>query len=260
MINYDFEDKNVIVTGASMGLGKAIAEEFAKAHANVVIADLNIDEAEKTKEELAKYGSKISTYKLDVSKAEDVEKMINYVNDELGRIDVLVNNAGICVCEPVTVMDTNIIDKMIKVNLNGTIYGCKAVIPIMQKQHYGKIVNLSSIAAKLGQENTAVYAATKAGVLELTACLAREYAKDDININCVLPGIIRTPLWEHMLDEFTKGEVSKKDEVFASFTKGIPMGRPQDPVDIAKAVLFLCTDEAYNITAQNLGIDGGQTY
>jgi NAD(P)-dependent dehydrogenase (short-subunit alcohol dehydrogenase family) len=119
---------------------------------------------------------------------------------------------------------------------------------------------MSSIAAKLGSANISVYSATKAAVLELTACLAREYAKDNININCVLPGIIRTPLWEGMLDEMTNNDASKKDEVFSSFTSGIPMGRPQEPVDIANAVLFLCTEESSNITAQNLGVDGGQTY
>lgn len=105
-----------------------------------------------------------------------------------------------------------------------------------------------------------VYSLTKAGVLELTTCLAREYAKDNINVNCVLPGIIRTPLWENMLDELTQNDPSKKEEIFASFTKHISLGRPQEPKDIANAVLFLCCDEANNISAQNLGVNGGQTY
>lgn len=149
---------------------------------------------------------------------------------------------------------------MIKINLNGTVYGCKAVLPVMQKQHYGKIINMSSVAAKLGGANASVYSITKAGVLELTACLAREYAKDNININCVLPGIIRTPLWENMLNELTVGHEDQKDEVFTSFTKDIPLGRPQEAKDIANAVLFLASDDSNNITAQNLGVDGGQTY
>ena len=145
-------------------------------------------------------------------------------------------------------------------NLNGTFYFCKCVLPIMKKQRYGKVVNLSSIAAKLGSANASVYSATKAGVLELTACLAREYAEYDVNINCVLPGIIRTPLWNQMLVEMTEENHANKDAVFKSYTDTIPMKRPQEPVDIANAILFLCTDEASNITAQNLGIDGGQTY
>jgi NAD(P)-dependent dehydrogenase (short-subunit alcohol dehydrogenase family) len=260
MIKYDFENKNVIVTGAGKGLGKCIAEEFAKAGANVIIADLNSDDAKNVSNELSKYGTKILPYTIDVSKYDEFEKLINFVVNELGNIDILVNNAGICVSLPIVDMDVNISDKIVDINLNGTIYGCKAVLPQMQKQHYGKIVNMSSIAAKLGGANAAVYSATKAGVLELTACLAREYAQYNININCVLPGIIRTPLWENMLNEMTNNDESKKDEVFASFTKDIPLGKPQEPIDIANAVLFLCTEEANNITAQNLGVDGGQTY
>jgi len=260
VIQYDFTGKNVLVTGGSMGLGKAICETFSASHANVVILDINIEEANKTKEELEKYGNKVLAYQLDVSDYEEFEKIIREVKKELGRIDILVNNAGICKSLPLIYMDSKESERMVNVNLNGTINGCKAVLPVMVEQKYGKIINMSSMAAKAGSANSSVYSATKAGILELTACLAREYAKDNININCVLPGIIRTPLWENMLNEFTNNEESKKDELFASLTKDIPMGRPQEPEDIANAVLFLCTEEAKNITAQNLGVDGGQTY
>ena len=260
MINYDFRNKVTIITGGSMGIGKAIAEEFAKAHANIVIADINLDEANKTKTELLKYNTKIMTYKLDVSNYDEFQNMVSEIVNQMGHIDVLINNAGICESIPLIDMNVDSIDKMIKINLNGTIYGCKAVIPIMKKQKYGKIVNMSSVAAKLGSANSSVYSITKSGILELTACLAREYAKDNININCVLPGIIRTPLWENMLDDLSKNKGIEKDKVFSEFTKDIPLGRPQEAVDIAKTVLFLCTDEAMNITAQNLGVDGGQTY
>ena len=260
MIKYDFSGKNVIVTGASMGLGKAIALEFVKAKANVVIADLNIETANQTKEELSKYGTKVLAYQVDVSKANDFQNLVSAIENQWGRIDVLVNNAGICKSLPLIEMEDEDIDRMIKINLNGTVYGCKAVLPVMQKQHYGKIINMSSVAAKLGGANASVYSITKAGVLELTACLAREYAKDNININCVLPGIIRTPLWDNMLNELTVGHEDQKDEVFTSFTKDIPLGRPQEAKDIANAVLFLASDDSNNITAQNLGVDGGQTY
>lgn len=260
MINYDFRGKNVIVTGASMGLGYAIALEFVKAGASLIIADINLEEAEKAKEKLSQYGTRIETYKIDVSNYDEFLSLANYVENTFGSIDILVNNAGIFVAEMFNDMEIAKMDKLINVNLNGTVYGCRAVLPVMKKQQYGKVINISSIAAKLGGSGAAIYSATKAAVLELTACLAREYAKDNININCVLPGIIRTPLWEKALDEMTKGDISKKDTVFAQFTKDIPMGRPQEPVDIAKAVLFLCSEEASNITAQNLAIDGGHTY
>jgi NAD(P)-dependent dehydrogenase (short-subunit alcohol dehydrogenase family) len=260
MIKYDFKNKNVIVTGAANGLGKCVAEQFALAGANVVIADLNIEVAKEVATNLSKYNTKILPYKIDVSNYNEFEQMVNFTLKEFNTIDILINNAGICKSLSIEDMDIEISDKMVDINLNGTIYGCKAVLPYMKKQQYGKIVNLSSIAAKLGSANVSVYSATKAAVLELTACLAREYAAYNININCVLPGIIRTPLWENMLNEMTGNDESKKDDVFASFTNGIPKGVPQEPIDIANAILFLCTDEASNITAQNLGIDGGQTY
>lgn len=260
MIKFNFRGQRVIVTGGSMGLGKSIVEEFSRAGATVLIADLNLEEAKKAKKSLSKHPGKILVCQTDVSNYEDVEAMIEYAKDEMGGVDILVNNAGICECLPLISQDVRKIDQIIKVNLNGTLYGCRAVLPVMQQQGKGKIINMSSIAAKMGGAGAATYSATKAGVLELTACLAREYAKENITVNCICPGIIRTPLWEKMLDEFTAGDISKKDDVFASFTKDIPMGRPQEPVDIANAVLFLCSSEADNITAQNLGVDGGQTY
>ena len=156
MIKFDFENKNVIVTGASMGLGKAIA----KAKVNMVIADLNEEEALKTKVKLEVYGTKILTYTMDVSNYEAFEGLVDRTSKELGSIDILVNNAGIFVTELLVDMNVNTIDKMIKVNINGT-----------------------------------VYLLTIASVLERTACLAREYSKDPINVNTVLPGFVRTPLW-----------------------------------------------------------------
>lgn len=262
MIKYDFTDKVAIVTGAARGLGRAISAEFAKAGAKVVMTDMDLDELQTAATEIEnECGRAVDYAELDVTNYEAFSKLTAKVRDDYGRIDILVNNAGICTLMPLTDMPVETCDKMIQVNLNGTFYGCKAVLPIMREQKYGKIVNLSSIAAKLGNAGTAVYAATKAGVLELTACLAREYARDGINVNCVLPGIIRTPLWEHMLEEMTGGtDQDAKDATFENYTDDIPMGVPQEPIDIANAVLFLCTDEARYITAQNLGIDGGQTY
>ena len=260
MIKYDFKNKNVIVTGSGKGLGKSIAEEFAKAGANVVIADISKEDSENVAEELKRYGVKTQVYIIDVSIYEDVKKMIDFVVNEFGSVDILINNAGICVTNPLVEMDNKTADAIIDINVKGTIYGCKAAIPYMVKQKYGKIINLSSIAAKLCGANSAVYSASKSAVLALTASLAREYARDNININCICPGIIRTPLWEKMLDDMTNNDASKKDSLFASFTDQIPNGRAQDPIDISNMILYLCSDEAYNITGQNIGVDGGQTF
>ena len=260
MVKYDFKGKNEIVKGSGKGLGKIIAEEFAKAGANVVIADISKEDSERTTEELKQYGTRIQSYIIDVSNYDEMVRMAEFVTNEFGSIDILINNAGICIMGALTDMDVDTVDKILKVNINGTVYGCKAVLPQMKKQQYGKIVNFSSIAAKLAGANSSIYSTTKAGVIALTASLAREYARDGININAVLPGIIRTPLWEKMLDDMTENDASKKDELFASFTDQIPTGRPQEPIDIANMVLYLCTDEAWNITGQNIGIDGGHTF
>lgn len=260
IMKFDFKDKNVIVTGAGKGLGKSIALEFAKAGANVVVADLSREDAINTAREISNLGVKTVAYTMDVSKYDQFEALTNYVVNNLGSVDILINNAGICVLDSIINMDVKTLDKIISIDLNGTLYGCKAVLPEMKKQGYGKIVNMSSIAAKLSGANCSVYSCVKAAVISLTAALAREYAKDNININCILPGIIRTPLWEGMLDTMTNNDESKKDSTFASFTDQIPTGRPQEPIDIAHMALFLCSEEALNVTGQNIGVDGGQTF
>ncbi len=209
-----------------MELGKAIAKTFAKVKANVVIVDLN-EEGLKTKVKLEVYSTKIITYKIDVSNYEAFEELVDTTLKELGSIDILVNNVGIFVTKPLVDMNVNTIDKIIKVNINGTVYGCKAVLPVMQKQQAERIINMSSIVAKLGWTGPTVYSLTKVAVLELTTCLAREYAKDPTNENTVLPGFVRTPLWENALNEFTRGDVTKYDELFSSFAQDIPLGRPK---------------------------------
>lgn len=260
MIKYDFTGKNVIVTGGAKGLGFAIVTEFAKAGANVVIADLDIEAANSSAQQLKDYNVKLYSYKLDVSNYEEFEKMINKVSLALGSVDILINNAGICKLEPLIDMDVKTLDAIVDIDLKGTLYGVKAVAPQMKKQGGGKIVNLSSIAAKLSGANASVYSCCKAAVISLTASLAREYAKDNINVNCILPGIIRTPLWEQMLVDFAGEDKEKQNQTFKAYTESIPTGRPQEPVDIANAVLFLCSEENINITGQNLGIDGGHTF
>ena len=258
---FDLTGQTAVVTGASTGLGVQMAKALANQGCNIVAMARRQNLIDDVAAEIAKeYGVKAVGIRCDITDTESVDSAVDAALAEFGRIDILINNAGICKCLPLEETEKNDIDKMIKINLNGTLYCCKNVLPIMKKQRYGKIVNLSSIAGKLGGANASVYSATKAGVLELTACLAREYAEYDININCVLPGIIRTPLWNQMLVEMTEENHADKDVVFKSYTDTIPMKRPQEPVDIANAILFLCTDEASNITAQNLGIDGGQTY
>lgn len=261
MIKYDFTDKNVIVTGAGSGLGKCIAEEFAKAKANVVVVDINSDKATQVAEELNSYGVKTMASSIDVTDYDAFSELADIVKKEFGSIDILINSAGICILSPILDMSVDNLDAVVDIDLKGTIYGCRAVLKYMKEQKYGKIVNMSSIAGKLSGVNASVYSCVKAAIISLTASLAREFARDGININAVLPGIIRTNMWEDILNQLTnEAEMDEKNQVFNSYEDSIPQGRAQEPIDIANMTLFLCTEEARDITGQNIGVDGGQTY
>lgn len=260
-MKFDFKGKNVIVTGGASGLGQCIAEQFAAAGANVVIVDTNVEKSTETAKSLLKYGTTIKAIPVDITKYELVEKLAEKVNEELGSIDILINSAGICKMGNITDMDINTLDAVIDVDYKGTVYCSKAVLPYMKEKQFGKIVNMSSIAAKLSGTGMSIYSSVKMAIISLTAALGREYAKDGINVNAVLPGIIRTNMWEGMLDDMTNNaEMETKNEVFGQYEDSIPQGKAQEPIDIANMTLYLCTEEAKCITGQNIGVDGGHTF
>lgn len=260
-MKYDFKGKNAVITGGGSGLGACIAEQFAAAGANVVVIDIHEDKAVEIAKKLSKYGTKVLATATDVTKWEDVEKLMENVNKTLGSIDILINSAGICILQPILEMSQKDLDAVIDIDLKGTIYCSKAALKYMKKQKYGKIVNMSSIAAKLSGENASIYSCCKNAIISLTASLGREFAKDGININVILPGIIRTNMWEGMLDDMTKkGSKEAKDTTFNAYENAIPQGKAQEPIDIANMTLFLCSEEAKAITSQNIGVDGGHTF
>lgn len=260
-MKFDFKNKNVIITGGGSGLGECIAEQFAIAGANIVIVDVNEKKAIEVAKRLSKYGTKTLATATDVTKYDDVENLMDNVNKTLGSIDILINSAGICLLQPILDMSIKDLDAVIDIDYKGTVYCCKAALKYMKNNKYGKIINMSSIAAKLSGENASIYSSVKYGIISLTASLAREFAKDGININAILPGIIRTNMWEDILDDLTKkGKKEVKDETFIAYESGIPQGKAQEPIDIANMTLFLCTEEAKTITGQNIGVDGGQTF
>ena len=137
---------------------------------------------------------------------------------------------------------------------------CKALTPVLKKQKFGKIINMSSIAGRICNSGSNVYATTKAGIMAISSSMARELAPYNVNVNSVLPGIVRTNMWEGILDDFTNKDDSIREETFKQSTAAIPLGRPQTVCDIASMVLYLASDEAKNITAQNIAVDGGYTF
>lgn len=259
-MEFNFQGKKALVTGGGSGLGRECALLFAKGGADVLIADLKPERCEEVANEVRALGVNAIAYSLDVTNYDEVAAMYKKIVDEWGTVDIVVNSAGVCLSEELTKQELKDIDLSIDVNIKGVLYSCREALNIMRPKKYGKIVNMSSIAAKACLGGFSVYSATKAAVLAATASLGREAALDNVTVNCICPGIIKTNMWEEILDQLAGEDPAERDRVWAEWTKGTPNGKPQDPIDIANMVAFLCTEEARYITSQNIGVDGGFTF
>lgn len=259
-MEFNFKGKKALVTGGGSGLGRECALLFAKNGASVLVADKIPERCEEVCKEIREYGVDAIAYPLDVRDYDSVHAMYKKMMDEWGRVDFVVNSAGVCLTEEITKQSLQDIDLSIDINIKGTLYSCREALALMRPQKYGKIVNMSSIAAKACLGGFSVYSATKAAVLAATASLGREAALDNVTVNCICPGIIRTSMWEDILDQIAGDDPQKREEVWKEWNKGTPNGKPQDPIDIANMVAFLCSEEARYITSQNIGVDGGYTF
>lgn len=246
------QDKVAIITGSGSGIGRATALLFGREGARVMSVDLIGDTAEATAGEIRDGGGQADSLQADVSVAADVERMINTTVERFGRLDVLVNNAGIEVSMPIVQVPEEMWDRLIDVNLKGVFLGCKYAIPQMLKQGGGAIINTASIAGLRGFATLGTYSASKGGVVLLTKTLAVEYAPFNIRINCVCPGMIRTPMLERGLTA-----VPNPEEARELIRQVHPMGRIGEPEEVARGILFLASDEASFITGVPLPIDGG---
>jgi len=236
-----------IITGGGQGLGKAIALALAQKGSDIVIADLNLDAAKRVEEEIKLLGRRALAMAVDVSLAPDVKKMVEGVWREWERVDILINNAGICQVVSIAAMQVEDWDRVMAVNLKGVFLCSQAVMGIMKKQRSGKIINLGSVAGKMGGLLTgAHYSASKAGVICFTKALARELAPYGITVNAVAPGVIDTD----MIQNITGGD-------FSTYLKTIPLGTIGAPEDVAKAVAFLASEDARYITGEILDVIGG---
>ncbi|MFH0914814.1 MAG: SDR family oxidoreductase [Chloroflexota bacterium] len=244
--------KTAIVTGAGSrtGFGRQICLTLAGEGANIVAADINLDWVKQTAAEVTALGQKALAVKADVTKPAEMKDLVKAALGKFGRVDIMVNNAGIMTPMKPFVQSTEAEwDKMIAINLKGVLNGSLAVIDPMVKQKYGKIVNIASIAGRYGPPNAAVYGVTKAGVVNFTRALALELIPFGINVNCVCPGaVLTTGLY---------GEVSKEqqDKIVVTIPRGV-QGRPED---IANMVTYLASDVAVHIVGQAIAVDGGKT-
>lgn len=245
-MKFGLDGKICIITGATEGLGRATAEVFLKDGAIVAFCSRRPEAVEKTAKELSEYGEVIG-YAVDVSKRDDVFDMVKSVHGKYGRIDVLINNAGIVQDAQFKKMTDDQFERVIDVNLKGTYYCLKAVIPYMIEQNYGKIVNTSSISAINGNFGQSNYAAAKAGVIGLTRVIAKEIGKHNININAVLPGTVETPMTAGIPEHLHEMRV-----------KSTAVKRIGEPVDVAYVNAFLASEGARHISAQTIIVDGGR--
>jgi len=245
----EFQDKRVVVTGATKGLGKAITLSFAREGAWVAANYSSDDQsAARLESELADLASKFMVLKADVSSRPDVEKMINSVEEQWEYVDILVNNAGIIRDKLLMFLNEDDWDRVIDVNLKGTYLCSRAIIRTMIAQKFGRIINITSPSALTGRSGQTNYAASKGGIISFTKSLAKEMARLGITVNAVCPGVIVTPMTENLNRETT-----------CDITSRIPMGRLGQPADVAGAVLFLASERAGYITSQVLAVDGGLT-
>ncbi len=251
------KDKTAIITGAASGIGKATAINFAREGAKVMCADVNADGAEATARQIADTGGEAASVRADVSKEADVERMIGETVSRWGRLDTLYNNAGIGYGMPVTQIPVDEWDRLMSINLRGVFLGCKHAIPQMLKNGGGAIVNTASDAGLRGQAMLSAYCASKGGVVLLTKSLAVEWAEHGIRINCVCPGVIRTPILDPFLAQAQATTGASVDELWKRLGEAHPMGRVGQPEEVAKAVTFLASDEASFITGVALPVDGG---
>ncbi|MBA7555355.1 3-oxoacyl-[acyl-carrier-protein] reductase FabG [subsurface metagenome] len=240
-------NKVALVTGSSRGIGRAIAIELAKGGISVVINnDKDSQEGLEVMNEIKKMGQHAMYIQADVSDLNQVEKMVEKVINEFGRVDILINNAGITRDKMLENMDIDYWNRVISVNLTGAFNCTKSVIKYMKKQGNSKIINISSISAEIGNIGQSNYSAAKGGIISFTKTVAKEYAKYGITVNAVAPGFIKTKMLETI-----------PEKVMQKILNQIPLGRLGEPEEVAKLICFLVSDDANYITGQVININGG---
>ncbi len=238
----DLQNKNIIVTGATGGIGNSIVEKLNNCGANVLASGTKIEKLE----ELKKKFVNIKILKFDISQVDKIEEFIENAFKELGALDCIVNNAGITQDNLAIRMSSEEWKKVIDINLTSTFFMSKFAIKKMLKNKKGKIINITSVVGHTGNFGQANYTASKAGIVAMSKSLAIEYAKKNININCISPGFIKTAMTEKIDEKFKEAIISK-----------IPTARLGEPEDIANAVLFLASKQSDYVNGETLHVNGG---
>ncbi len=250
----ELSGKVALVTGGGSGIGAGIAQVLAESGAAVAIGDLNGEAAAAVATALP--GTGHLGLRLDVTDRASIDQAVRQIEQRPGPVDVLVNNAGISSVAPFLEITDTDWDRLLGVNLRGVFVVTQRVLGPMVARRSGRVINISSMAGKEGLPNLAHYCAAKFGVIGLTQSLAKEVAADNVTVNAVCPGVVRTPLW----DDPATGILRQLDgeNGWRAFLDGIPLGRPQSAADIGYACAYLASDQAANITGEALNVSGGQ--
>jgi len=248
------EGKTVIVTGGGGGIGGATCLRFARAGAAVGVLDLNPEAAERVAGQIREAGGRALALRCDITERASVDAAVAAVEQGLGPVDVLVNNAGWDVFKPFIKTEPAQWERLIAINLTGALHMHHAVLPGMIERKRGRIINIASDAARVGSSGEAVYAACKGGLVSFSKTIAREHARHGITVNVVCPGPTETALFE----DYKQG-AGNPEKLVEAFTRSIPLGRIGQPDDLPGAVLFFASDDAGFITGQVLSVSGGLT-
>ena len=251
-----FLNKVVFITGAARGIGKYFAAAFAKEGCRVVIADLNIDQANSTAQEI---GPNALALEMDVTKQESIDQAVNTAVDQLGGIDILINNAAIFTAAPITEIQREDYQRVFDINVSGTLFTLQAVAKKMiERGKGGKIINMASQAGRRGESLVAVYCATKAAVISLTQSAGLNLIKHKINVNAISPGVVDGEHWDGVDAFFAKFEEKPLGQKKKEVGEGVPYGRMGLPSDLVGMAMFLASEESNYVVAQTYNVDGGQ--
>jgi NAD(P)-dependent dehydrogenase (short-subunit alcohol dehydrogenase family) len=247
---FNLEGKVAVITGAGGGIGGAIAHALAGYGADIMAVDRNLESARSNADLITKMGRRAIAYGLNITDIAEIEKMTDAAVVEFGRIDILVNSAGMNIRKAVVDLRQEDWDPVLEVNLKGAVFCCRAAARVMIKQKKGKIINIASISSQLGHPDRCAYAASKGGLVQVTKVMATEWAKYNICVNAISPAAVDTP--------FIDGLKKNRDSLDREMAR-IPLGRIAIPEDMMGAAVFLSSDASNFITGHNLFIDGGRT-